>query len=88
MAGGTYKKLWRCNQWWNKRCRARVFTIGDTITPLNKFHTHEDIIRRKKRVSRKLKMGGVGDGDEGTKEFIVVLADAEKTERFTVDDLP
>lgn len=52
LAGGGQKKLWRCNQWWNKRCRSRVYTIGDLVTPLNKYHTHEDIIRRKKRVSR------------------------------------
>lgn len=56
LPNGTYKKLWRCNQWWNKKCRARVFTIDDTVTPLNKYHTHEDIIRRKKRVSRKTKL--------------------------------
>lgn len=56
LPNGNYKKLWRCNQWWNKKCRARVFTIDDTVTPLNKYHTHEDIIRRKKRVSRKTKL--------------------------------
>lgn len=53
LANGTIKKLWRCNQWWNKRCRARMYTIDDAVTPLNKYHTHEDIIRRKKRVSRR-----------------------------------
>lgn len=52
LAGGTEKKLWRCNQWWNKRCRARVFTIGDVVTPLNKYHTHVEIIKRKKRVAQ------------------------------------
>lgn len=52
LANGGQKKLWRCNQWWNKRCRARVYTIADVVTPLNKYHTHEDIIKRKKRVSR------------------------------------
>lgn len=52
LANGVQKKMWRCNQWWNKRCRARVYTIGDLVTPLNKYHTHEDIIKRKKRVSR------------------------------------
>lgn len=50
---GSLKRLWRCNQWWNKKCRARVYTIGDRVTPLNKYHTHEDIIHRKKRVSKK-----------------------------------
>ncbi len=52
---GEIKKLWRCNQWWNRKCRARVFTINDLVTPLNKYHTHEDIITRKKRVSKKTK---------------------------------
>lgn len=55
LASGELKKLWRCNQWWNKRCRARVYTVNEIVTPLNKYHTHEDIIRRKKRVSRKPK---------------------------------
>lgn len=50
---GTEKKLWRCNQWWNQKCRARVYTIDDVITPLNKYHTHEDIVKRKKRVAKK-----------------------------------
>lgn len=50
---GEVKKLWRCNQWWNKKCRARVYTIRDIVTPLNKYHTHEDIIRRKKRIAKK-----------------------------------
>lgn len=53
LTDGLEKKLWRCNQWWNKRCRARVYTIGDIVTPLNKYHTHEDIIRRKKRIAKK-----------------------------------
>lgn len=47
------KKLWRCNQWWNKRCRARVYTINNVVKTLNKFHTHEEIIKRKKRVAKK-----------------------------------
>ncbi|XP_055304403.1 modifier of mdg4-like isoform X7 [Sitodiplosis mosellana] len=53
LPSGQMKKLWRCNQWWNKKCRARVFTIGETITILQKFHTHEEIIHRKKRVVKK-----------------------------------
>lgn len=53
LVSGQEKKLWRCNQWWNKRCRARVFTIGGTVTPLNKYHTHQEIIKRKKREARK-----------------------------------
>lgn len=47
------RKIWRCNQWWNEKCRARVYTIGDNITPLNKFHTHAHVINRKPRVSKK-----------------------------------
>lgn len=47
------RKIWRCNQWWNEKCRARVYTIGDHITPLNKFHTHSHVINRKPRVSKK-----------------------------------
>lgn len=51
-------KAYRChlkkNRYrWNKKCRARVYTIGDIITPLQKLHTHEDIIYRKKRVAKK-----------------------------------
>lgn len=38
---------------WNKKCRARVFTLADTVTILQKFHTHEEIIHRKKRVVKK-----------------------------------
>lgn len=51
--GKVEKKIWRCNQWWNEKCRARVFTISDRITPLNKFHTHSHVINRKPRVSKK-----------------------------------
>lgn len=47
------RKVWRCNQWWNEKCRARVFTIEDRITPLNQFHTHSQIINRKRRVTNK-----------------------------------
>ncbi|XP_062556441.1 modifier of mdg4-like isoform X20 [Armigeres subalbatus] len=49
----TPKKIWRCNQWWNQKCRARVFTIGSEITPLNRFHTHSEIVKRKQREARK-----------------------------------
>ncbi|XP_062698260.1 uncharacterized protein LOC134284055 [Aedes albopictus] len=49
----TPKKIWRCNQWWNQKCRARVYTIGNVITPLNRYHTHSDIIKRKRRVTKK-----------------------------------
>lgn len=61
LASGEEKKLWRCNQWWNQRCRARVFTIGGTVTPLNKYHTHQDIIKRKKRESRKAPAGKINE---------------------------
>lgn len=49
------KKVWRCNQWWNEKCRSRVYTVNNIVTPLNRFHTHEDIIKRKKR-SKKIKI--------------------------------
>lgn len=73
MANGEPKKLWRCNQWWNKRCRARVYTIGETVTPLNKYHTHQEIIKRKKRVSRKM-AAVVADGQETIKKEIVIVS--------------
>ncbi|XP_049532486.1 modifier of mdg4-like isoform X22 [Anopheles darlingi] len=47
---GEPKKIWRCNQWWNQKCRARVYTIAKRVTPLNGFHTHRDIVKRKQRV--------------------------------------
>ncbi|XP_059219145.1 uncharacterized protein LOC131995132, partial [Stomoxys calcitrans] len=46
------KKYWRCNQWWNQKCRSRVCTINDMVLPLNRYHTHEEIVRRKKRVRK------------------------------------
>uniref|UniRef100_A0A182HJU4 BEN domain-containing protein n=1 Tax=Anopheles arabiensis TaxID=7173 RepID=A0A182HJU4_ANOAR len=51
--GGQSKKIWRCNQWWNQKCRARVYTIDDHITPLNRYHTHSDIVKRKQRVVKR-----------------------------------
>lgn len=53
--GDQEKKVWRCNQWWNEKCRSRVYTMNNIVTPLNRFHTHEDIIKRKKR-SKKIKI--------------------------------
>lgn len=47
------RKIWRCNQWWNEKCRARVYTVDDRITPLNKFHTHSHVINRKPRINKK-----------------------------------
>ncbi|XP_020813806.1 uncharacterized protein LOC110188423 [Drosophila serrata] len=52
LSTGEEKRFWRCNQWWNQKCRSRVFTINDVVCPLNRFHTHEEIVRRKKRVRR------------------------------------
>ncbi|XP_037885529.1 uncharacterized protein LOC119635058 [Glossina fuscipes] len=48
------KKYWRCNQWWNQKCRSRVCTINDMVIPLNRYHTHEEIVKRKKRVRKNL----------------------------------
>lgn len=53
LTNGIEKRIWRCNQWWNKKCRARIYTIGDLVTPINKLHTHADIIKRKKRTTKK-----------------------------------
>ncbi|XP_059611358.1 modifier of mdg4-like isoform X16 [Phlebotomus argentipes] len=53
LSNGIEKRIWRCNQWWNKKCRARIYTIGDLVTPINKLHTHADIIKRKKRTTKK-----------------------------------
>lgn len=55
------KKIWRCNQWWNEKCRARVYTINHRITPLNKFHTHSHVINRKPRVSKKKRVASASD---------------------------
>ncbi|XP_050084776.1 modifier of mdg4-like isoform X14 [Anopheles aquasalis] len=44
------KQIWRCNQWWNQKCRARVYTVAKKVTPLNGYHTHSDIVKRKQRV--------------------------------------
>ncbi|XP_041765360.1 uncharacterized protein LOC121590061 [Anopheles merus] len=58
--GGQSKKIWRCNQWWNQKCRARVYTIDDHITPLNRYHTHSDIVKRKQRVVKRDKTCDTG----------------------------
>uniref|UniRef100_A0A182QDE8 BEN domain-containing protein n=1 Tax=Anopheles farauti TaxID=69004 RepID=A0A182QDE8_9DIPT len=62
---GERKKIWRCNQWWNQKCRARVYTVDRVITPLNRYHTHKDIVKRKQRVVKRNNLGsdslGVGD---------------------------
>ncbi|XP_053680523.1 uncharacterized protein LOC128731426 [Anopheles nili] len=56
---GQSKKIWRCNQWWNQKCRARVYTIEGQITPLNRFHTHREIVKRKQRVVKRKNADGV-----------------------------
>lgn len=55
------RKIWRCNQWWNEKCRARVFTLNERITALNKFHTHSHVINRKPRVSKKKSIAMIVD---------------------------
>uniref|UniRef100_A0A182MES3 BEN domain-containing protein n=1 Tax=Anopheles culicifacies TaxID=139723 RepID=A0A182MES3_9DIPT len=52
---GQPKKIWRCNQWWNQKCRARVYTIDRHITTLNGYHTHAEIVTRKQRVAKREK---------------------------------
>lgn len=80
LANGQVKKLWRCNQWWNKRCRARVYTINNVVSTLNKFHTHEEIIRRKKRVAKKKeKTDEIDTGDHPGVFYIVEAADKKDT---------
>lgn len=54
LATNEEKKYWRCNQWWNQKCRSRVCTINDLVIPLNRYHTHEEIVRRKKRVRKNI----------------------------------
>lgn len=50
------RKVWRCNQWWNARkCRARAYTIGNFVRPIQKYHTHEEIVHRKMPGQRKMK---------------------------------
>lgn len=84
LADGDVKKLWRCNQWWNKKCRARVYTIRDIVTPLNKFHTHADIIRRKKRIAKKKVLEPIESppttaGEEVSHFFIIKTSDKDTT---------
>lgn len=70
-----------CINRWNKKCRARVYTIGDVITPLQKLHTHEDIIHRKKRVAKK---NVKRDKDE--KQFYVDYLLVTEDKKETSDD--
>lgn len=59
---------------WNKKCRSRVYTVGDIVTPLNKYHTHEEIIHRKKRVTKKKDLL---ENDEA--DYILVQPDKKET---------
>lgn len=69
---------------WNNKCRARVYTIGDRVTPLNKYHTHEDIIHRKKRVSKKISAPTAAD--ELSNDEDDPLDDLDKLEKDICDD--
>lgn len=68
----------KCHRW-NQKCRSRVFTLGEAVTVLNKYHTHEEIILRKKRVARKR-----GDDDKDFADVDYLLAANDKKE--TSDD--
>ncbi|XP_055385219.1 uncharacterized protein LOC129614554 [Condylostylus longicornis] len=79
LANGQEKKYWRCNQWWNQKCRSRVYTINDVVTPLNRYHTHEEIIKRKKR-ARKIKINPEIDtnSEMGVKQEVITVWQTEK----------
>lgn len=55
-----------------------MYTIGDKVTPLQKYHTHEDIIHRKKRVSKKQRHEGQDDDtdkDYADVDYLLVTSD-------------
>lgn len=85
LPNGEIKKLWRCNQWWNKRCRARVFTINNIVSILNKYHTHEEIIKRKKRVAKKKDKSNQQLIDQNDQTGVIYLFD-EKKENTSLDE--
>lgn len=58
-----------------------MYTIGDTVTPLNKYHTHEDIIHRKKRVARKR-----GKDEKEYLDVDYLLVSAEKKDASEDED--
>lgn len=58
-----------------------MYTINNDVTPLNKYHTHEDIIHRKKRVTKKRKSD---DKDYGDVDYLVVST--EKKENSEDED--
>uniref|UniRef100_A0A182S6H5 BEN domain-containing protein n=1 Tax=Anopheles maculatus TaxID=74869 RepID=A0A182S6H5_9DIPT len=76
--GGQSKKIWRCNQWWNQKCRARVYTIDRQITPLNRYHTHVDIVKRKQRVVKRDKNSNssADGGFEALTRNVIKVSDA------------
>lgn len=87
------KKIWRCNQWWNQKCRARVYTLGNVITPLNRYHTHSDIVKRKRRVTKKKAVfstsgdkGGPGKSDQEQVTSYVVNVDLVPVESANCGD--
>lgn len=64
MKYGGEKRYWRCNQWWSRKCRARVYTVGDEVFPLKAEHTHTDVGTRKKREKRQKPVVEVGEGEQ------------------------
>lgn len=69
------------NNRWNQKCRSRVFTIGDVVTVLNKYHTHEDVIHRKKRVAKKR-----SDDDKDFSDIDYLLMQSDKKETSEDED--
>lgn len=53
-----------------------MYTVGDVVTPLNKYHTHEEIIHRKKRVAKKREQDDKSYSDV---DYLLVPADKKET---------
>lgn len=53
-----------------------MYTIGDVVHPLNKYHTHEEVIHRKKRVSKKRQQS---DKAYEEVDYMVVSSDKKET---------
>lgn len=53
-----------------------MYTVGDLVTPLNKYHTHEEIIHRKKRVTKKRQPD---DKDYSDVDYLLVQTDKKET---------
>lgn len=66
---------------WNQKCRSRVFTLGDVVTVLNKYHTHEDVIHRKKRVAKKR-----SDDDKDFADVDYLLTSTDKKDASEDED--